>query len=255
MMTKCPHCGTPLTLVAANHQLGGYRQYSIFQNTSPTHLQAQPAIDTGNWERVTPVDRLQPRDITTALYDALASFSLVSIALTGPTIYFHGPWWLPPTGGLSVALWRYFGMMSLAMRLLEIVETITQTDLNKDGHTGPPQEPIALEITQKNEAGAFQRMFRFTLPEGVSESLFRQWADGVIVRPDLTQARWVSRDKFSRDAYVNLLSLLEEAGLLARDSNARNASYDLLPAGKRALRQYLIATHFGYSLTLTHSYE
>jgi len=164
------------------------------------------------------------------------------------------PWWTAPAGGLSVAIWRYFGMMHLAARLLEIVESITQSDLNKDGHTGPAPNsaPIALEIVQKNEAGAFQKMFRFTLPLGISDELFTEWARGVTMRNDLTQSRWVSRDKFSRDDYTRLLSLLEESGFVARDGTAKNAAYELLPAGKRALRHYLLAVGDTHSRSLTH---
>jgi predicted transcriptional regulator len=216
--------------------------------------QPGPAATTGDWQRVTPVGRLEPRDITTAIYDAAVSFGLITIGGLGACWYYELAWWFAPAAGFTVGLWRYFGGLALAKGLLKIVETITGTENTGDDQADPkpqPQDPpVALEVIHKSEAGIFQRMFRFTLPETVTEKEFQWWATGVINRPDLTQARWVSKSKFSREAYVDLLGTLEDAGIIERAGKAKNASYSLTPAGKRALRQYLIVTH-SHSLTRT----
>jgi hypothetical protein len=198
---------------------------------------------------------MEPKDVTTALYDAGVSFGLITLPAVGLCYSLNWPLWVAPSAGVSVALWRYFGGMSLAQGLLEIVETITNTDLNRDGVTGPPpaeNKPMRFEVTVKNEAGLFLRMFRFDLPKEITPALFNKWAAGVLMRDDLTQERWVSNDDFVRVPYTRLLEKLEEAKLVYRTSPARNAPYKLTRHGKNVLKLYLQAVSDTHSHSLTH---
>jgi hypothetical protein len=161
---------------------------------------------------------------------------------------------LAPAGGLAVAIWRYFDGLALARGLLEIVETITGKDINRDGVTGHPpakNEPMRFEVTVKNEAGLFLRMFRFDLPKEITPALFNKWAAGVLMRDDLTQERWVNNDDFIRQHYNRLLDKLEEAQIVYRTSAAKNAAYKLTRHGKNVLKLYLQAVSDAHSHSLT----
>jgi len=150
-ITYCPHCGESLTISPTAVSSSRWQKYRTFQHSA--QLSGSGAPGFGDWEKVTPISRLEPRDVTTALYDCGVSFGLVSLALVGPVWYFEQlPWWISPAGGLVVALWRYFGLMSVARSLLEVVETITQADINDDGQVGPPQRQV-VSVEVKNESG------------------------------------------------------------------------------------------------------
>ena len=255
--TRCPHCGCNLILMqtaSAPPVSGQWHKMSNFQNVSTSPFQQPIAPAAGDdWQRVTPVGRLTPLDVTTSLYDAGVSFVLVSIGAGCLCWYFDWPLIIPPACGFTAACWRYFGGMNLARNLLEIVESITRSDLNQDGFVGKPEPPapIPLEVTHKTEAGIIQKMFRFDLPPGVTEAGFIKWVRGVLSMPDLTQARWVSSNIFTREAYVDLLDKLLEAGIIARTGKTKNAGFELTPAGLRALRRYLLAIGDTHSHSLT----
>jgi len=252
----CPHCGQPIIMTAAPAPVraGRWRANSITMHSSAASLagSAPPAPTAGgDWQRITPVGRLEPRDITTAIYDAAISFGLITIGGVAVAWWLEWPVVIGPASGFSAAMWRYFGGVRLAQGLLEVVESLTNRDINKDGHIGNPEpakpQPVPLEIIQKSEAGLILRMFRFELPDGISTELFTEWARGVLMVDDLTQARWVSKDKFSRDDYTDLLGKLAEANIIRRSGRAKNASYSLTRHGKNALKHYL-DTH-SHSLT------
>ena len=255
----CPHCGQSIIMTAAPlvrrpQQGGRWRANSLTMHSSAASLtEAAPtATAAGDWQRITPVGRLEPRDITTAIYDAAISFGLITVGGVAVAWWLEWPLAIGPASGFSVAMWRYFGGIRLAQGLLETVESLTNKDINKDGHIGSPEparpQPVPLEIIQKSEAGLILRMFRFELPAGISTELFTEWARGVLMVDDLTQARWVSKDKFARDDYTDLLGKLAEANIVRRSGRAKNASYSLTRHGKNALRHYL-DTH---SHSLTH---
>lgn len=154
--THCPHCGGALLIQAATpgpmHQ-GGWQQYATLQHAMPAPGLIPGSLPTeSEWQKVTPVDRLQPRDVLTAGLDAAVSFSLVTIAAGGVCLYFDLYLWPAPAVGLSVAVWRYFNGLALAKGLLEIVETLVQKDIDRDGHTGPAKaEPHTVRVEIKQE--------------------------------------------------------------------------------------------------------
>ena len=247
--TKCPHCGRSIVIsLNVPHQKTSHwhtnKQQTLHSNTVnivPGHNQTEPAA--GDWQKITPISRLEPRDITTAIYDASVSFGLITTGGGALVWALDWPLWTAPAAGFSLALWRYFGGIALAKGLLEIVENISNKDINNDGHIGRPEptkpQPIPLEVVQKSDTGLFQRMFRFELPENITIELFSTWARGVLMVNDLTQARWVSREKFSRDDYTTMLAHLAEAGIIRRTGNARNASYVLTRHGRNALGLFI----------------
>ncbi len=247
--TKCPHCGRSITIsLSVPHPRGSHwhtnKTQTLHSNTVniiPGHNQLESTA--GDWQKITPISRLEPRDITTALYDAAVSFSLITTGSGVLAWVLDWPIWIAPAGGFGVALWRYFGGIQLAKGLLEIVESISNKDINNDGHIGRSEPtkplPIPLEVVQKTDTGLFQRMFRFELPENITIELFSDWARGVLMVNDLTQARWVSRDRFSRDDYTTMLAHLAESGIIRRGGNARNASYDLTRHGRNALKLFI----------------
>jgi len=254
--TRCPRCGSTLIISAptgpaSNGKRPGGNRWASVASAAPALGNIPTGLgDSADYQRSTPIGRMTTADVTTALYDAGVSFAIVGLPLAGLAWAMEWPIWTSPAGGTFVALWRYFGGMALASRLLEAVETITHTDINRDGITGPAPtpQPIPLEVIHKNDEGNITRMLRFELPQGIGERDFLNWASAVIQRDDLTQARWVNRRNFSRESYTALLNALEEAGLVKRNGTAKNAPYTLTRHGKNAMGLFL-DTH---SHSLTH---
>jgi hypothetical protein len=115
----------------------------------------------GDWERVTPVGRLEPVDVITALLDASVSCLLVTIG-SGFTIIivnsytsYDVEWWVAPGAGLAVALLRYFDGLKLAKSLLQIIESLSNKDIDGDGHIGePPPQVVRVELKREDSQGA-----------------------------------------------------------------------------------------------------
>lgn len=153
-MQPCPYCGKALVVVKENYPWSvtlPQRQMTQLENVAatPFSLPTAPA-GGGKWQKVTPVGRLEPKDITTALYDSGVSFVLITLAGSALVYAAGWPWLVAPAGGLVVAMWRYFGGLGLAESLLEMVETITQTDLNRDGAVGQTKHVVRVEVKDKD---------------------------------------------------------------------------------------------------------
>lgn len=157
MTTPCPHCGQQLAIVPVSSGMMKFRALTdrpmtTLENAAATPFDMPAAAVPGEWQKITPVGRLETKDITTALYDSGVSFALITLA-AGAVVYAAGwPWLVAPAGGLGVAMWRYFGGLRLARSLLEIVETLTQTDFNRDGQVGKPVEHVVkVEVKNNNQ--------------------------------------------------------------------------------------------------------
>ncbi len=252
-LTYCPHCNKSLIILPGDFSspgLGpGWRQSAQFQSVQGGD--GAPSGLPGDWQKITPIGRLGVADVTTSLYDALVSFCLVSAGSLGVCFWAGWPWSWSLAGGFSVALWRYFGGVHLAKNLLEIVESLSAPQSEPEPEPVPEPLPIPLEVVQKNQAGIIQRMLRFNLPDGVSESQFIFWARGVLQRQDLTQSRWVGANNFVRDDYVKLLTVLDEAGIVERKGKAKNSAYELTIEGRRSLRRYILMINDTHSHSLT----
>ncbi len=253
----CPHCSKSLIILpggSSSPGLGpGWRQSVQFQSIQGGDGVPSAVNLPGDWQKVTPVGRLNTGDVTTSLYDALVSFCLVSVGGVGVCLYAGWPWPWALIAGYGWSMWRYFGGVHLAKNLLEIVESLSapQSEPEPEPVLEPEPLPIPLEVVQKNQAGIIQRMFRFSLPGKIDESLFTEWIRGVLRRDDLTQSRWVGPDSFVREDYVKLLALLLKSEIIERVGKAKNAPYGLTVEGRRSLRRYILIINDTHSHSLT----
>lgn len=169
-ITCCPHCGQQLVIATGPSRTGaglpartGWQPLGRLESSQRLHNvgAAAPEMPAGDWQKVTPVGRLTTQDVTTSIYDAGVSGGLVTVTVFGVCWYFDWPLVISPVAGIGVVLFRYFGGMLLAKSLLEIVETITQRDIDRDGQIGsePPSPPhrVQVEIREAGEA----RRWRF----------------------------------------------------------------------------------------------
>jgi hypothetical protein len=275
-MEPCPHCGRPLAIVPAvrlnaearpnNYQ--GWQQPATFQSTAQSpisNLQADPAPPFGpaqgglvptysQYERRAPArPATWESDFLVPLAQSAVWGIIGGVLSIGLPVFVNGwPWWTPlPAFVLSTSL-AWWLISADHLRALWIVEKIINRDLDGDGQAGkpPPKPPVSMEVTHKTEAGAFVKMFRFDLHESITEALFQRWGREVLKNNDLTQALWVNRRRFIREAYTDMLDKLESAGLVQRAGSAKNAPYELTRAGRNTIRRYLLATHT-HSLTHT----
>lgn len=158
---NCPHCGRtielskptgyqPARLVTSRRH--GYR----LQSSAAAIAGGQPPAG-GDWQKITPVGRLEPKDITTSLYDAGISFGLVTIGALGVVWWQEWPVWMAPATGFTIGMWRYFGGIKLASGLLEVVETVTGADINGDGNVGDkPAPPPVVKVELRDDGGHWQ---------------------------------------------------------------------------------------------------
>jgi hypothetical protein len=139
---NCPHCNQQISITPSNNiPPGNYAPWqpnASFQSTAPGPFAAGGESPVGTWQKVTPISRMQPKDIYTSLLDAGAAFLLVT---TGAAlICYAGAWPLvtAPGLGLATAIFRYFGGMATAKNLLQVVETWSS---ESDPATGAPTDP------------------------------------------------------------------------------------------------------------------
>ena len=109
------------------------------------------------------------------------------------------PWLVAPAGGLSVAIWRYFGGLGLARSLLEVVETFTQKDLNQDGRIGKKQTEV--KVVFKNPE---TRQWLFAELPGAHTDLIKLAASGEFTERSATNAG-LTQEQFGilRDKFVD----------------------------------------------------
>lgn len=207
-------------------------RYKTINSAAATPFDALPAAPaTGDWQKVTPVGRLEPKDITTAIYDSGISFALITLA-AGAVVYAAGwPWLVAPAGGLGVAMWRYFGGLRLARSLLEVVESITQTDLNHDGKVGKTEHVVKVEIKDRGK-------WQFATLPGKPAALV-SFAQAVIAnQPGVSFSERTAVDAgLTQEQYGDLRDVFIDRGWAVwNHPTRRQAGVTLTVSGKAVLR-------------------
>jgi hypothetical protein len=232
-METCPYCKQQLSIIPFNSPVSTFfNRHTTFENASPTPFSMPITAQPTDYQKVTPIARLEPRDVTTALYDSGVSFVLVALA-GGAIAYAAGlPWLVSPAGGLTIAMWRYFGGLNLARSLLEIVETITHKDIDKDGVVG---KPTVVKVEVKNK-GTWQFA---TLP-GKPENLV---ALAQAITTGESFAERTATDKgLTQEEYSNLRDMFVDRGWAAwNHKTRRQAGVTLTVSGKSVLRSIAAA--------------
>lgn len=233
-MTRCPHCNRPLTVrldtagdAAGNIDgfepvPGGWRRRQTL--ASHSHLNAAirsaalgedgPLAREANYEKVTPVGRLEPRDVATSLLDAAVTFGFAGAGLGGLLWYFESPYIFYPAlaSGFASAVFRYYGGIGLAQSLLQTVESVTRRDLNHDGHIGPRPEQSevrTVRVELKEESGQGARYQFATL--GLEPDKLHALAVA-INRGDSFSERTASRYGITQDEFRSLRDDFIERG-------------------------------------------
>lgn len=220
-MLTCPHCGRPVEVhLAAQPDFvqipGGWRRADGQTLASTSRLSAavraglEEEFNSGsreaNYERITPVGRLEPRDVLTSLLDAGVTFGFFTLGVGGACWYFESPYIVVPAvaSGFVAGCVRYYGGLALAKSLLQTIESVTRRDLNGDGHIGQPQQPapphtIRVEV---KEGGRYQFATLGVEPEklqALAVAVLRgdSFSERTATRYGLTQEEFRSlRDEF-----------------------------------------------------------
>lgn len=239
-MSQCPYCHRNLKIVpaAATHPvILQTRQFNSTQLT-PWPAQAEPP-QAGEWEKVTPVGKMDIGDVLTSVLDAAVSFGLVTAGTSIVVYLADWHWGVGPITGLVVATWRYFGGISATRSLLYTIESWTHTDLNHDGVTGQPStkvEPVQLEIIHKNERGNLIRAQLPQLPEEVSLPDFGKWCLALAGGAPISEDRWVGPGQpFTKTQYRELLKTMSSVGIIRKNGEASNSKWVISPGKHHTL--------------------
>lgn len=132
---NCPHCGKQIYAIPKPGQLAikparSNRLSHLFESETRSpfggqhSLRSEAATLPGNYDKTTPVSKIETGDITAAAYDAGISLAIAGVGATG-VMYLvgYGEWYVAgPMVGFAVGAGRYFGMVSFAKGLTRIVE-------------------------------------------------------------------------------------------------------------------------------------
>ena len=259
IVVKCGYCGKTTQYYAAPQpeQLGAMQPNrhllasdarSIFggqrQRLHSDAASAAPGVPSGpsgNYDKTTPISKIEPGDISTAAYDAGISFAIAGVGTAG-LMYLAGysEWHVGgPLAGFVVGAGRYFGMVNFAKSLTRIVECWVSDEVEiVEEAPGPDPTPGVppLEVIHKNGKGTIQSVQRFShLPANVLLNLptFAQQAP----IKGLSQTTWSgSGGLFSKPEFSQLMSALHEAGIVEWvNSNAPAQGRRVTRSGQRAL--------------------
>lgn len=260
MAQFCPHCGHKLSdqpagrLRSFARAYGQYRQSRVttFQSSAVTPWQpaapapaGQPAPAFASAERRTP---FRPQniesDFLTPLAQALGTGAFVSAGGIYMAWFYHGVYWYHGLAFGVIAAGAYWLIaMAWNRNLLWATERIIGADLDGDGYEGQPETPpVRLEVVHQDQDRAFSKMFRFDLPDQVTEDDFLNFARGVTQEGrGLAETAWIGRGKpFSRKTYNDLLASLDQAGVIRWVDQANHvAGRELTGSGRRSLLQYV----------------
>ena len=172
----------------------------------------------------------------------LQSVAVGSLVTTGGLYLslFYGwlTWHLSCFIGLAAAGICFMAVLFWNRPLLWIVETVTHTDLDGDGHIGQPQPETATEliVNVKAEGGGVRQQYLSTL--GVPPEKLQKFAGMVLSGRGLGVNAWTGRTgMFTRSEFDGLMGELERSGLVERANDAPNAARQLTETGKSAFEQ------------------
>ncbi len=217
------------------------------QSTAP----AQFATTTGAGGAYTAYKRTPARppslaaDVITPIgKGAAVGLAFATLAIVPAALVEGWPWYTPIFTALGAAPIATIGFIFHHQSHLWNYEEYTQEG-QPEPLQGPPSPPVALEVTTRTERGTFERMFRFELPDGVTEAAFYELAKGITEGGrGLSLTDWTgSRRPFSRAKFNQLLSALTDAGIIAL-VNAEHPSQGrrLTTKGRQSLLGY-VATY------------
>lgn len=239
----------------------GYRarRVSTFQNTSMTPWRPSNLPTSTGPGRYLEAERKSPfrpqnaeSDFLVPLFQALGTGVFVTTAAGWFAWRYTGFTW---EGAVSLGIISAGGFWLITVmanrKLLWQIESIINSDLDNDGDIGQPEPvrptPVGLEIIQRSEGNNnFKRMFRFELPSGVTEEVFREFVRGVInERRGLAESGWIGSGKpFSRQSWGSLMETLRAAGIVRwKDDDNHARGHELIPSGRLALRKYIQPDH------------
>lgn len=230
-MAKCPYCGRPVVLAR-----GGNWQAVNHHNLELTTGGGAAAATRTDYERRAPArEPTIAGDVAVPGLQAAITGAIGAAVTAGGSLAIGYPFWASmqagAAGGLAVLAVTWLARMGAHNRLLWMIETITGGD--DRATAAPPPPPVLVEVT--NDTGNGGTMRRFELPKGVTESMFRNWAQQTaagIKTP--ARAQWVGRGKpFSRGQYEALVGELETAGIV--HDNGDGAGRRLTLGGRRAM--------------------
>lgn len=242
---NCPHCGGHLTIGMAGvppHIISGHssksRTYQSSVKTALPQVASTMPIDdpTQDWQRVTPVGRLTPVDVTTSIYDGLISFLLVTLGLSGLLWYTDMPLVVAPATGFAVACWRYFGGMRLAKSLLEMIETLSE---RKEAEPVEQQIKHTLSVETKTESG---KRWQFADLPGQPAAL-QEFAQRVIEDIGTFSERTAVKCKMTQDEYSDLSDIfVDRFWAIRRHQTLKRLGVNLTQNGKSVLRAIASST-------------
>lgn len=243
-IAKCPSCNAPIILSARPTIHPANAPRGIMQSVAPAGPVSLPA-EPSEWEKTTPVGRLQPVDVTTAVYDASVVMIIIMI-LSGIGIFlvylifdFYIWWEGAPIVGFCAFAIRYFGGLNLAKGLLEIAEYFTSApDQPEPEIIKAEPEEIQLHITHADDQGKVIKRERPMLPNNIPLESFYEWCQQVSSgAKGLTEAEWAGKGlPFGKTAYRDLQSFMAKRGVIEKSGNAKNSKWQLALGSRAALK-------------------
>lgn len=232
---------------------GTWRRYRTLESSVPLALPAPP--DAGG--SVTASRRSPARTPEFEGDVAVPAGQAVLIGIACSILSFPLPWIIPGNiGGLLIHLpWWTFALVAPVAWALAVValvmsgrrhlwniEEVTQD--SAPAEVAPARAPdgeIKLIISRHDGNGKFIRGLNLTLPAGVGQAKFYEFARGATRRgASLAVGDWTGSGKlFSKSVYNNLLAVLSEAGIIEwRDESNPSVGRRLTDVGRAALVGY-----------------
>jgi hypothetical protein len=261
MAQICPNCGfcladprPPGKLRRLASAYGSYRQHRLttFQSTALTPW--QPTVPDHQGEgRYLEAERRTPyrpqnaeSDFLVPLLQAIGTGAFITVVAGWAAWLYRGFTWDMAVGSGLIAAGGFWVITVTANRkLLWVVETMVNSDLDQDGAVGqptPPAREVTLNVMHQNHKGVINQVFRFDLPAGISEEDFQEFAQGIVrERRGLAESAWAGTGRpFSKPKYNELLDALTAAGIVRWiNPDAHAQGRELTEAGQRSLRRYL----------------
>lgn len=203
-------------------------------------LRSEAATLPGNYDKTTPVSKIETGDITAAAYDAGISLAIAGVGATGIMLLVgYSEWYVAgPMLGFVVGAGRYFGMVNFAKGLTKIIESWGSDEVEVIEAPEPLPKVPPLEVVHKNERGAIQSIQRFNhLPQNVLEN-FPHFAQQAEIKGLSVDAWTGAGGVFSKSEFNELMNALAEAGIVEWvNPNAKAQGRRVTRSGARALAE------------------